>query len=124
MQHLVEPAFLPSPQKNAREPELTVEQGVGSLVATLVGVLERGMRECQNGGLTPETKSWAADLIALLVPLRRHWGDFDQLARKYGLAALREHCAVNMLDVHDSYLAELIDVALGLMTTISRRAGN
>jgi hypothetical protein len=120
----VEPAFLPSPDQRRREPELTVEQGIGSLIATLVGVLERGMRECQNGGLTSATKHRAADLITLLVPLRRHWDDFDQLARKHGLAVLREHCKVNLLDLDDDYLAKWIDVALEVMTVTSKRAAN
>jgi hypothetical protein len=124
MQHLVDPAFLPAPDQRRRELELTVEQGIGSLIATLVGVLERGMRECRNGGLTSATKHRAADLIALLVPLRRHGSDFDQLARKYGLAVLREHCKVNLIELDDAYLAELIDITLGLMTVISKQAAN
>jgi hypothetical protein len=123
MHPAVEPAHLPSPQKKPTY-ELTFEEGVGSLIATLVGVLERGMRECQNGRLTPATKYRAADLIALLVPLRRHESDFDRMARKYGLAVLREHCKVNLIELDDAYLAELIDVALGLMSVISKQAAN
>jgi hypothetical protein len=118
-----ETALLPSIQ-DVREELPTVEQGIGSLIATLVGVLERGMRECQNGGLTPATRDRASGLIADLVPLRRHWGDFDQLARKYGLAVLRKHCALNLLALDDDYLAELIDVTLEVMTVIIRRASN
>jgi hypothetical protein len=120
---LVEPAFLPSPQEKPTY-ELSFEEGVGSMIATLVGVLERGMRECQNGRLTPATKHRAADLITLLVPLRRHEPDFDRMARKYGLAVLHEHCRINLIELDDAYLAELIDVALGLMTAISRNASN
>jgi hypothetical protein len=48
--------------------------------------------------------------------------DFGRMARKYGLAVLHEHCRINLIELDDAYLAELIDVALGLMTVISKRA--
>jgi hypothetical protein len=100
------------------------QQWIGARMATLVGVLGVGTMEYQNGGLTPATKDRAATLLTELIPIRLCWTDFDQIARKHGLAVMREHCAVNLLELDDAYLNKWIDVALGLMTAIAKKALN
>jgi hypothetical protein len=51
-------------------------------------------------------------LIAELVPIRLYWPDFDQIAKQHGLEALREYCALNVLDADDGLLTRLITVCL------------
>jgi hypothetical protein len=119
----LEAALLLSSQ-DARETSPTFEQYIGAKIAKLVGMLELTMVEHQNGGLTPATKERGATMLTELIPIRLTWSDFDAVARKYGLEVLREHCAVKCLDLNDTYLTEWIEVALKLMTSISRKALN
>jgi hypothetical protein len=119
----LEAALLPSSQ-DARETSPPFERYIGAKIARLVGVLELAMVEHQNGRLTPATKERGATMITELTPIRLTWPDFDAVARKFGLEVLREHCAVKCLELDDNYLAKWIEVALELMTSISRKALN
>jgi hypothetical protein len=109
---------------SARETSRSFEQYVGARIAKLVAMLELAMMEHQNGGLTPATKERGATMLTELIPIRLTWTDFDAVARKFGLETLHEHCAVNLIDLSDEYLARSIEIALKLMTSISRKALN
>jgi hypothetical protein len=114
---------LPSPRRSSDDPALAIEDYIGRQVAALVKVLTEAMAEwCQNGKLANETKYRFAELIAELVMIRLYWPDFDQVAKTHGLKALREYCATNLLELDDSWLTNRIEITLGVMTTISRKA--
>jgi hypothetical protein len=76
----------------------------------------------QNGRLANETKYRFAELNAELAMIRLHWPDFDTIAKTHGLKVLREYCAVNALELDDSWLTNRIEIALLVMTTISKKA--
>jgi hypothetical protein len=119
----LEPAALPASQAD-RETSPPFEQYIGAKIAKLVGMLGLAMVEHEKSGLTPATKERGATMITELIPIRLTWPDFDAVAHKFGLEVLREHCAVKYLELEDNYLAEWIEVALKLMTSISRKALN
>src|SRR6516162_7894141 len=107
--HLVEPAHLPQPQRSADDKALAIEDYIGRQFAALVKVLTEAMAEwCENGKLAKETKYRFAELNAELVMIRLHWPDFDAIAKTNGLAALREYCTVNLLELNDDWLINRI----------------
>jgi hypothetical protein len=75
-------------------PEPTVERAIGKLVATAVGILNRGLLDwAEHGGLRRETKVRGGDIIAQLYDMKLFATgslDFDATAREYGKRALRE----------------------------------
>ena len=116
-------ACLPSPQKS-RGTAPPIELYIGGQVAKLVTVLIAAMAEREKGKVTPATKELGSDLLAELIKIRFTWPGFDGIARKFGLEVLREHCAVNLIEVDDTYLTGWIDEALKAMTAVARIALN
>jgi hypothetical protein len=119
----VEAAHLPSPQKS-RDTSPPIELYIGGQIAKLVTVLIAAIAEREKGKVTAKTKDLGSDLMVELIKLRFCWPGFDGIAHKFGLEVLREHCAVNLLDVSDGYLTGWINEALKAMTAVARIALN
>jgi hypothetical protein len=114
-------AYLPSPRQT-RGTSPPIELYIGGQIAKLVAVLIAAMAERENGKLTPATKDLGCDLMVELIKIRFTWPGFDGIARKFGLEVLREHCAVNLLDINDDYLSRWIDDALNTLTAVAKTA--
>jgi hypothetical protein len=114
-------ACLPSPRET-RDTSPPIELYIGGQIAKLVTVLIAAVAEREKGKLTPATKDLGSDLMVELIKIRFTWPGFDGIARKFGLEVLREHCAVNLLEVDDNYLTGWIDEALKAMTAVAKIA--
>ena len=119
----LEPAHLPSPQKS-RDTSPPIELYIGGQIAKLVTVLIAAMAEREKGKVTAKTKNLGSDLMVKLIKIRFTWPGFDGIAHKFGLEVLREHCAVNLIAVDDSYLSGWIGEALKAMTAVAKIALN
>jgi len=100
----------------------TIEHLVGRAVAAAAGAIAEALAERQVGRLTSATRTRGGDLICELVRLRQlliaDFPDFDNIARTYGLAALRAR------DVPVATAAVLLDEVFNLMQKVFRVALN
>ena len=119
----VEAAYLPS-SRETRDTSPPIELYIGGQIAKLVTVLIAAMAEREKGKVTAKTKDLGSDLVVELIKIRFTWPGFDGIAHKFGLELLREHCAVNLIEVDDSYLSGWIGEALKAMTAVAKIALN
>jgi hypothetical protein len=119
----VEAAYLPS-SRETRDTSPPIELYIGGQIAKLVTVLIAAMAEREKGKVTAKTKDLGSDLVVELIKIRFTWPGFDGIAHKFGLEVLREHCAVNLIEVDDSYLSGWIGEALKAMTAVAKIALN
>jgi hypothetical protein len=110
--------------RSAAKPSPTIERYVGELVAAAAGAIVEALHEYRHGGLSPRTKMAGGDLICELFKLRQYmiadW-PFDQIAREYGTAALRETCGT---DLDARRIDVLVDEVLRLLHKVVRAAVN
>jgi hypothetical protein len=74
------------------EVEISLACVIGEVVATAAITIAAGLEERGNGGLRPETRQRAGDLVAALFNLHQKSAgafDFLDVSREYGKLALR-----------------------------------
>jgi hypothetical protein len=113
-----------APTKSPTKPSPTIERYVGEIVAAAAGAIMEALHEYRHGGLSPRTKMAGGDLICDLFKLRQYmiadW-PFDQIAREYGAAVLRETCDS---DLDARRIDVLVDEVLRLLHKVVRAAVN
>jgi len=87
--------FAPAPSTSTARSKSAplLEAHLGAVVGAVAGVIEEGVAECQDGGLTSKTKSQSAKFLCELLFLRQYmldvgFSDFDRLAKERGVEVL------------------------------------
>jgi hypothetical protein len=102
----------------------SLEYTIGVLVASVAALLADGLCERQQGALTTRTKKAGGDAVFELFRLRQFmiadW-PFDDIAREYGRAVLRETCGSGI----DARTVDvLVDEVLDILRKVVRAAAN
>jgi hypothetical protein len=85
-------AAITVPAPSTVEIEISLPTVIGETVAMAAIVIAAGLEERRNGGLRPETRHRAGDLVAALYQLHQRCAgafDFDSAAREFGKRALQ-----------------------------------
>jgi hypothetical protein len=85
-----------------------IEVRIGQLTGAVAGMVAAGLQDQQNGGLRPDTKLAAAEVLTQLILLRRATAgevdDFELIARVQGFRTVRRLCGADTGDAQIDFL--------------------
>jgi hypothetical protein len=112
----------PSTPADARQPA-PPEKWIGDKVARLAATLAYGAI-WQDGKPTREVTRRGIEQIAEIVPFMLCFPDFHAVARREGKAELRRHCENNLIELEETWIDQLIEATLGVVSKIVKKTSN